>query len=141
MALDPEDFERIRQVIVEPLIDALSETIPASVHVGVREGMREAAPGFAREIAHAVGGALASLEDSLGSRIDQTNARLDQTNARLDQTNERIDRVRVEMNGRFDELFRNTGGHWRDHEIRLTRIETRLFPPGADESDDEDPTE
>jgi hypothetical protein len=132
MALDPEDFERIRQVIVEPLIDALSGTIPASVHVGVREGMREAAPEFAREIAHAVGGALASLEDSLGSRIDQTNAR-------LDQTNERIDRVRVEMNGRFDELLRNTGGHWRDHEIRLTRIETRLFPPDAGESDDEDP--
>ena len=131
MALDPEDFERIRQVIVEPLIDALSVTIPAAVHVGVREGVRAAAPELAQELSLAVGGALASLETSLGSRIDQTNSR-------LEQTNEQLARMRIEINGRFDELTRNSGGHWRDHEARLTRIETRLFSTDDPDPDDED---
>ncbi|MBM4395148.1 MAG: hypothetical protein FJ087_05615 [Deltaproteobacteria bacterium] len=56
------------------------------------------------------------------ARLDETNARLDQTNARLDQTNARLDQTNL----RLDRMIRIMGGHWRDHDQRIRRLEERV---------------
>ena len=72
--------------------------------------------------------------DETNARIDVTNTRLGVTNARLDDTIARLDETNARLDGtneRIDNLIGVTGGRWRDHEERLTRIERHLALPAT----------